>query len=533
MAYVLSPRFGIRVPAVIDDWYSASQPNASVGELVKPFFEHTAQRFRPGFQLFDHAMWHTFGAPDMTGPNLWNALRVGLFVAAIGLVPALVARSIRPSLDPISAFLLTLIPTGLLVVGGISTDFARLEPQEPMLVGATVCGGALVLLGGDRLMMRRGRSAGTIAAFAVGWPFFLLGIFFKEASVAFLVLVAAALAHLISRWRAHDVVDGWREPLRNWRFLLPAALLIIPLLWVTYRVGTAGAQGANLYGGGSPHGLSQWIDRLKASWNLMWNGMTAQTGTSLWQGLAIAVPVLAVATWADRRRVPWLVLGCVATGLLMLIIQGLPGVLVPRYFIATMAMLIIAAVIAVAQARAWLRVVALVAATVAAISWIHVTHPAVQSWAANEKANAAFVDYNANLVEHGCPLLMTGVDAELNYSLPTLIGLRAKRAGPGPCPLPEKGLIVSYTGSVPGGPPKAYPDAFAICRTPVHQIYTPGGALGTSGCAEVKRKRVAELRAGYLLVPGVPVALRAICQRDHPGDPRCDRPHVDRNQPWP
>src|SRR5690242_6855243 len=67
-AYVLSPRFGIRVPATIDDWYSASQPNASFSQLVDPYFQHTGQRFRPGFQLFDHVMWHTLGAPDMTGP---------------------------------------------------------------------------------------------------------------------------------------------------------------------------------------------------------------------------------------------------------------------------------------------------------------------------------------------------------------------------------------------------------------------------------------------------------------------------------
>jgi hypothetical protein len=231
--------------------------------------------------------------------------------------------------------------------------------------------------------------------------------------------------------------------------------------------------------------------------------------------------------------VPWLTLGFVATGLLMLVIQGLPAIVVPRYFIPTMAMLVIAAVIALAEARAWLRVVAVVAATVAAINFTHVSHRAVESWAANEKANAAFVDYNANLVEHGCTLYLTGVDPEYTYSLPALIGLRAGDVGPGPCPVADKGIVVSFTGVVPGGPPKTYVDAFAICRSPLHRLYSGGSAFATSGCAQIRPDRVATIRSGYLLVPGIPVAQRQVCQRDNPGDPRCDAPHTDRNAAWP
>ena len=199
--WVLAPRFGESSPASIDDWSGAGSPNRSIGQLLRPFVETPHQRFRPGFDLFDNAMWHTLGAPGMTGPNIWNFVRVALFAAAVGLVPALVARAAWPRLRALTLFSLAALPPLLiLATPGVVTDFARLEPQEPMLVGATVCGAALMLLGAHWLFTGGGNRRAALAIVA-GWPLFVLGLYFKEASVAFLAIVPFAYLHLARTWR--------------------------------------------------------------------------------------------------------------------------------------------------------------------------------------------------------------------------------------------------------------------------------------------------------------------------------------------
>ena len=528
---VLSPRFRLTLPSTIDDWNGATSSNRSLGQLLSPFFDAPTQRFRPGFTLFDHLEWHTLGAPGMTGPNLWNLVRIALLLAAVGVVPALLARSMRPTLSPLFLAAIAALAPALLITGVVMPiDLARLAPQEPMLIGATVCGGALVLLALDRAVA--GAGAARIAVpLALGWPLFLLGIFFKEASVAFLVVAPFAYLHLARSWRERGLVRGWRDPLRNWRAIVLAGLLVVPLLWVVFQSARAGGGGADLYGAGTPHGLSGWIERSRRGLRVQWDLLSAVMNSRVWRALALSLPVLLVAVWADRRRVPWLALGVALAGWAMLVIQGLPGIFVSRYYIPTLAMFVLAAVLLLGETRAWLRWLAVAATVVFVLSGARAAHKVVRAWSNAETSHALFVDHIAPLVERGCVLHMTGVGGELAESLPRLVALRTHHIA-GPCPLGSRVLMVT-----PGVPPAARPGLWAICREPWKVLFrTTKWSL--SACDRPRKRAsgapVEQLLHEALLVPGVGRLLQLRC-RSLRGeyDPSCNRPRLDRNEAWP
>ncbi len=407
--WILSPRFGLSSPAPIDDWEPASLPQPSLGDLLRPFVEPGVQRFYPGWTFSQDVMWHTLGAPQMTGPNFWNLVRLALFVAAVGLVPTLLARTGRAFLQPPTLFLLSAVPAALILGTGstgfgVALDFARLGPQEPMLVGATVCGGALVFVGVHRIFTDQRRKSG-IAAVAIGWPLFVLGAFQKETGVAYLVLVVFACLALAQLRLDQRGARRWREARRDAGMLAAVgALLLIPLLWETYRVAGVGGEGANFYGNGTPHSLSGWIDRLHYALSLQWGSFTGVVGTPVWRAPAVGLPLLVVGVWLDRRRAPWLAIGFLLTGWLMLIIEGVPGILVSRYYIPTIAMFTIAAVLGLAAARTWLRVAALAAALVLVVTGVSTSHGNIQLWASDQEASSTFVARLAGLEERGCTI---------------------------------------------------------------------------------------------------------------------------------
>jgi hypothetical protein len=531
--WLLSPRFGIASPSVIDDWNGASHDTRSLGDLLGPFFESPVQRFRPGFGLFDYFEWHTFGAPlDMTGPNLWNTLRVALLLAAIGVVPALLARAPRPDLSPFALGALAAVPPCLVVTGtAIPVDLARLAPQEPMLIGATVCGAALVLLGLDRQLA--GESRRRVSwPFAVGWPLFVIGVTFKEASMSFLALAPFLYLFLVRRWRERNLVESFWEPFRNPAFVACAVALAAPLLWVTFRAATIGEAGADLYQAGSPTGAGEWGDRLRQAWDLQWASMSEAVASPLWRGLAIALPILAIAVAVDRRRVPWLAIGLGIAAAAMLVIQGLPAVVTSRYYIPTMALLAMATTLLLVEGRAWIRWAAVTAGVVAIASGAGSARDSVEAWVDGEKATSSVVGELANLAERGCRIHMWALDVERGEALPRLVALEMDGIERD-CPAGDDVFVVTLGG---GPAERAGNDVDAACAEDWVD-HGSGGIWTLMRCGELRPRVEGEPTAALLrrvrLVPGVGAIDRARCLEHEPDTRVCDRPALERARMWP
>jgi hypothetical protein len=532
--WLLSPRFGIPSPSAIDDWNGASHGASSLADLLRPFVESPVQRFRPGFSLFDYVEWHTLGAPgDMTGPNLWNTLRTGLLVAAVGVVPALIARASRPELSPFALGALAAVPPALVATGPvIPVDLARLAPQEPMLIGATICGAALVLLGLDRRLAGE-RLARALVPAAIGWPLFVLGATFKEASMCFLATAPFLYVFLVQRWRERGLVKSFLDPFRHRAVVVCAVALLVPLLWVTFRAATIGDEGADLYLAGAPTGTGEWGDRLRQAWNLQWGNMTGTLGSPLWRALAVALPFLALAVLLDRRRTPWLAIGLGLAAAAMLVVQGLPAVVTSRYFLPTMALLAMSTSLLLVQGRAWLRWAALVAATVVVASGANNARQAVENWSAGEKETSSFVTLIANLAEHGCRVHASGIDLEHAEALPRLAALQIDKIE-NDCPVRAPAVVATVAGADPtslGGT-----GFWQVCRGP-WSTRASAGIWVLVSCDDLRKRTGSERTAAVLyrarLIPGIgPIARNACLEREQ--DTRiCNRPALRREQMWP
>ena len=533
--WLVSPRFRIPGPSDIDDWLAASRPSTSAGDLLDTFFTAPAQRFRPSWELYDYAVWHTAGAPlDMTGPNVWNALRVALLVVGVGAVASLLARTLRPSLHPATLGLIAfLTPSLVLSNGPTAVDVARLGPQEPIMVGASLCGAALVLLGLDRLVARRGRWSVLLPALA-GWPLFVLGVFHKEASVALLVCVPFVAVFLLRRWRERAWIARWRQPLRDPRVWAFVAALALPLLWMSVQVAAARRSGADLYGRGAPSGLGAWVDRLRAAFDSQWDALTSAIGTPVWRAVALAIPFLAIAVWADRRRVPWLALGLSLAACAMFVLQGLPGVVTSRYVLPSMALFAIAAVLLLAESRAWLRWAALAAAAILLATSARPAYDAVEALAARDTATSRFAGDLARLAERGCIVHAYNTDMERFAAMPRLVAFQTERVGDG-CDERSGAFLVALGGTEPQPGVRPF-RPWDVCRTRWRQLIKR--ELWVLWRCDRTRTRVgkesvADILDGVRMVPGVDPGARAGCRATRPGDPSCDRPRLDRDARWP
>jgi hypothetical protein len=452
---VLSRRFDLSSPSMVDDWYFAGHPAESLAGLIHPFLHPVASRFRPAWNLWGELEWHTFGAPDtLTGPNLWGGLRVVLFVAGALLVPAVVAATSQPRPRPVALAVLV-GAMGLLLFSGPSSDvdLFRLGPTEPVLVGAMSCGAALLLYGTGRLIDARRHPASwagwalPLAALGGGLGLWLLGVYHKEASVTFFVLAPFLYRFLRRRWRQIGRID---RPL--WRygpFQVTAALMLLPLVHIAVVTETISGRGASLYGASPPHGISGWAGRAIDALSFQWSHWAGIVGTGTWRIAAISILVLlAASVLRMRKTLPWLPIGLIVTGWAALILQGFPLHEESRYYIPSMVLFGAAALLLLAQSPGWLQWTGAAAAVALAVTNVSGVRNAVDQWSGREKDDARAAGLIALLHPASCPVYMNEIDIERSEAMPRVLSFTGVPLR-GPCRRGAGTIIVGLRGELP------------------------------------------------------------------------------------
>jgi hypothetical protein len=170
---------------MIDDWnaiLSAPDQLREVARLGNP----EADRYRPGWIVWNALQWHTFGAPrDLVVPRVWEVARLVLLVAGVAALAAVLTTSATVGWR--RWVLVASVPIATLTAPALAIDLARYGPMEPLLVGATSLGAASTVRFFDRLLEPRlttGAVVGGIAGLVV-WAF---GVLQKETSVCVLLL---------------------------------------------------------------------------------------------------------------------------------------------------------------------------------------------------------------------------------------------------------------------------------------------------------------------------------------------------------
>ena len=205
--WILSPRFAIDGPSLVDDWSAISRSPDQLEALAR-LENPEVERFRPSWIVWNYLQWHTFDAPQgLVGPNVWNIVRLLVFVVGITLLTALMlprAHGFRESI--VHACLAGVPAFAVLTVPKFARDFAWFGPQEPLLIGGLALGGALLALTVRSLLSEDPiRISATVAMGIAGCLFWLLGVYQKEVALGAIPLIAAALYAGRSTFPAGDM----------------------------------------------------------------------------------------------------------------------------------------------------------------------------------------------------------------------------------------------------------------------------------------------------------------------------------------
>lgn len=495
--YVISPRFGpLTIPSLVDDWdmlYYAPTAFHQLEHFTYHPAAYDALRYRPTFWgIWSYLQWHTLGAPrSMRGPNVWNLVRVGSLALALSL---LAAAAIRPhqrrELRPLSLGLLAALPGVLLFsTPAFGVDLARFGPQEPLLIAALGLGGLALLTAVWMLLEHKAHVVVAALVGLVGLLAWAFGVYMKEAAVCVFVLAPFVWLEVRSRW----------HPRRASRATLAivvvlGVLALVPLAHLTVQLIEI-AQGPKLvYGTVPPHGLGAWVTRIRAIIEQQWNGIPVMFGQALWQGLALALPPLLLAVWLRTRRPQWLALGMLLFGWSVLVFQGLPLVVDPRYYMPVFAAFTISLVALLAELPAAMRAAALAGVAVIALQGVTSSHTAIRTWVAGEKAGQLLVQATAELNPRHCPVYYTNFDPERRTSLPVLLAALYPDVGT-TCLGPRAYLVVDGGLGAAAGEP-----ILAACAPPGWHPEIQAG-LGTIYSCERLRKAPVTLPDGSKMSP--------------------------------
>jgi hypothetical protein len=489
--WMISPRFEIDTPSVVDDWASLFYSSDQMSKVVR-FENPEIERFRPGVILWTYIQWHTFDAPGgLVGPNVWNVLRILILVAGLSLFTALALpvprgqweAALHAALATLPAFVVVLVPK-------FARDLARFGPQEPLVVGGMALGGALLVLAGKSLLSEsRPVQRWRIAALAFfGSAAWILGVYQKETSLCVLPLIAGVLI------AARSHFASWPRLSTSRKSALAAigAVVALPLVHVaveTFRIVQRGdlVYDAEVSGG---RGLASGVREL---YNWAHEALPENARQLMWAAIALMVVAAFV-----RRRVDPIAVGALLSGALSFAFAGQSGVVATRYYIPICALFAVAFVLSLARLPTAIQVVGALAVVFAFIPPPG-TRDEVQSWTNEELGNSALVKDVARVESSGCLVAAAGLDLESSLALPVLVGLKGGSAA-GPCDA-DAYLVVG-----PGEDGRAL--ASACAEDALEELrQAPIGSF--QRCQRLRTERVRDATYG-LVKPEMLVALRRL-----------------------
>jgi hypothetical protein len=488
--WMISPRFSIPGPSLLDDWSNVDNAKVALDELVRfsydPSEAHDTRRYRPGYTaVWNSLQWRTLGGPEsMTGPNFWAIVRLALFVAALVAMAGVAVRACSSRLHPAALAVWAAIPAAMMVATpGMALDLARLGPVEPILFAGMAAGLALALASTRRLLEAGRARPLWLLAFAGGYFLWLLGVYHKEASICALALFPFLYVFLDRRWRLAEVVTG---PLyRSRGFQIAAAFLVLPLFHMLYEIRHATEGGETVYGTDVPSGLGGWATTLWDSAQMQ-GAYSGQLGTFAWLGVAGALPFLVLAWILGRRRVPWLPLGLIAAGIAVFLFQGLGGVPATRYYIPVAALLATAAVALLTRGPRWIQVAAIAMVMLFLGDNVDKARDGVQTLANEQEAGIAAVADVARLNPARCPVYMALFHAEEADAFPELVALQDD-VEPRHCDPRFKGIMIQ--GRTPS-PPVTNEAIYATCAGKGWEKIRTAPVLVIYGCRRFEKRPV-------------------------------------------
>ena len=404
--WIIADRFSLSRPSLIDDWWNitvSSEPS----------------RFRPAYTLWNYVQWHLLGAPEsLIWPNVANVGRVLLLVAGLAALTALALGAQQADEYALGFLALVLLPPLLVVtVPQFDVDLARFGPQEPILVGGLTLGGSLLFLGCCELAREDASRRRPRIAFllSVGYLFWLLGVYQKEASVC--AAVVAAVLALASR---HSLRRPSAALEKRTRVALAAvgAAALLPVAHVGVEIIVISREHSE-----SVIGAGESLTSRARNVGTALESMPSVLGTPVGWGLLVIVAA-GIAVRFIQRRPDWTQVALLLGAFAFLAWSTQVGLYPSRYFIPFVSLLAVAFSRLLSQLPPFVRWASIVIFASLALLTAERGRTAVESWTASERKGISLVDTVARLDASGCPVVIDGLDVERAAALPVLVRMR-------------------------------------------------------------------------------------------------------------
>jgi hypothetical protein len=431
------PRLRVHGPSLVDDWVEIRWGPLAWHQLTHLAYDpatYDTGRFRPAFWgVWSQLQWHTLGAPgSMTGPNLWNYLKILLFLAPLAAIVVVALEACVPGIGTMRAAIFAALPAVLMLgTPQLAVDFQRFGPQEPLLFGGIAAGLLILSWVAVRLIrLEKPRWALTAAAGVAGVVLYVFGVYVKEASVCLLVLLP------FLPYRA--IRDAFRSARGGRRALLAvlAVVVVLPVLHMLAEIIDLSRKPQLVYGVEKPHGVGGTISRIVTVVGDQWRGIGELTGTPLWQLLIPGITILVLVTAIRARSWRRLDVALLTLAWALFVFQGLTAAIETRYFIPVVALMgIIGSLYAAHRSpmfQYW---------TVAVVALLVLVHmPSVANgtfgYANNDAQSLRYVDAVARLHPEKCEVYRSRMDIEARAAVPEVLALR---------PAPGSSCVPGYT----------------------------------------------------------------------------------------
>ncbi|MFL5953770.1 MAG: hypothetical protein ACJ76I_06655 [Gaiellaceae bacterium] len=378
--------------------------------------------------LWNYVQWQLPGG--MAAVNALGVLRIATFIVGVSYVTALALP--RRRMSPLIHAALVTAPA-LLVIGvpSFAIDLARFGPQEPLAIGGMALGGGL--LGSSVRRTTRGAGlASVVPLAALGYLFWLVGVYQKETSVCALAAVPFLAPMALSKWRAcaasprRQIVAG----------IVIAAVL--PVLHVLYHVVRIVESDQPKYGtqttGGSGTGVAI-VDTLA--------NLTNSLGSRI--GLIVGVAALAtVIASLARRRTDMVAIALVAVAAANLEMGAETGVFQSRYYLATFVLLAIVCVRGIAsRSPRTIKQIGVLFALLVLLS-LGPARTYVQQWATADQQGVELANAVKALRHQGCDVDVSRLDIERSDAIDALAKTEIGSCG-------RRRYVVAQIGHGPAG----------------------------------------------------------------------------------
>jgi hypothetical protein len=247
---IFVPRFGVKSPSLVDDWFSMTYAPAAVHQLLHGHYDASvvdyAGRYRPSYAILGDVQW-MFGSRNATfAPTLIGLLRLLFFAGGVSAIVAVLLRGTASRTWLIVA--VSVVPMMIVATRGVSYNFVRFGVDEPTAAAAIALGLA-GMTAAVRRSLRESDRAGiqrSAALVAASYAVYAFGAYMSEASAAVVVLLPA-LYYWISR------EPGFVRSRASTTTLATAAgLIVLPIAHVlletapSFRHGSSGGETAGV-----------------------------------------------------------------------------------------------------------------------------------------------------------------------------------------------------------------------------------------------------------------------------------------------